>query len=58
MSVERNPRTLRLILPDPLTEHLERALAGWRLEPLRELLPFYLRGRLPERATLATLGGK
>jgi SAM-dependent methyltransferase len=58
VSVERNPRTLRLILPDPLPEHLERVLADWRLKPLRELLPFYLRGRLPERATLATLGEK
>lgn len=54
-SVERNPRRLRLILPDPIPERLERALAGWRLRPLRDLLPTYLRGRLPERACLATL---
>jgi SAM-dependent methyltransferase len=55
-SVESNPRRLRLILPDPVPEHLERTLAGWRLEPLGELLPFYLRGRLPERSRLATIG--
>jgi SAM-dependent methyltransferase len=54
-SVERNPRMLRLILPDPLPEHLEQALAGWRLEPLRARVPFYLRGRLAERSCIASL---
>jgi hypothetical protein len=54
-SVERSPRRLRLIFPDPLPEHLERALAGWRLEPLRALMPFYLQGRLAERSCIATI---
>jgi SAM-dependent methyltransferase len=53
-SVERHPRRLRLIIPDPVPERLEKALAGWQLKPLRSCLPFYLRRRLPERACLAT----
>jgi SAM-dependent methyltransferase len=54
-SVERNPRRLRLVWFLPPPAEIEATLTDWRLEPLRALVPFYLRHRFYERSCISTL---
>jgi SAM-dependent methyltransferase len=54
-SVERNPRKFRLVWFLPPPAEIEAKLADWRVEPLRALVPFYLRHRFYERSCISTL---
>jgi SAM-dependent methyltransferase len=53
-SLQRRPRRLRLLCLVPLPEELQALQPRWQIERIRPRMPFYIRHRFYETASMAT----